>query len=372
MTAPATLPAPATSGERTARTPSRRARVVSRVVLALALAWGAYALAGALLAGRWWLWNGLGLAPPVAHLAVPALLVAVELLAGARRLGVLAATGVALLVGLGQTGVVLPAGAPPVDGSAPDAPTAVVVGWNTFSWDQGHDRQEFFAYLRSLDADVYLLQEHQHATPPDDRPRPVDDLDRVRRELPGYTAVAAGEFLTLSRHPVVDSVALRPDDLPPPRTDWPDYWDVRALRTDVRIGGRTVSLYNTHAPDLLNVNRSPFGRDFYEELHDSASRRTSHFTLLQDDLAANPYPVVLTGDLNVQPGSVDLRWYDGLDDAARAGGTVYPGTFPAAFPLWRLDWMLTGDGVEVLRHEVPGTGAEFSTHRPIRATVRFP
>ncbi|GAA1858468.1 endonuclease/exonuclease/phosphatase family protein [Myceligenerans crystallogenes] len=369
MTAvPAAPSAPAATAESGTR-PSWRPRV-SATVLALAVLWGTYALAGALLAGRWWVWNGLGLAPPIAHVAVPVLLAAVELAAGARRRRVFAATALALAAGLTQTGLVPYQPAP--EPAATAGRDVVVVGWNTFSWEQENDPRGFYDYLRSLDADVYMLQEHQHAAAPDDRPAPLDDLDRVRRELPGYTAVAEGEFLTLSRYPVTASSALAPDDLPPPRTDWPEYWDVRALRTDVRVGDRTLSLYNTHAPDLFNVNRSPFQADFYEELADSASRRTSHLGELRDDLRRNPHPVVLTGDLNVQPGSADLRWYDGLRDAARGGADRYPATFPAGLALWRLDWMFTSDDVGVLDHDVLPDAAAFSTHRPIRATVRLP
>lgn len=83
--------------------PSRR--WPGRLLLTVAVLWALFVAARALLSGRWWAWNGLGLAPPVLHLLFPlALLIPAALIRHGRR----AAVGVvlaALLLGSWQTGL---------------------------------------------------------------------------------------------------------------------------------------------------------------------------------------------------------------------------------------------------------------------------
>lgn len=159
-----------------------------RLLLAVAVLWALFVAARALLSGRWWVWNGLGLAPPVLHLLFPlALLVPAALIRHGRRAAV-GAVLASLLLGSWQTGLhpgALLRGQPAVP---PDA--LKVVSWNTFFWDQDSDTDAFYAYLKSHSADVYLLQEYQHAR--GDEPAPIDDLARLRREFPGFHIATEG------------------------------------------------------------------------------------------------------------------------------------------------------------------------------------
>ncbi|MBW3704761.1 endonuclease, partial [Streptomyces griseus] len=317
-----------------------------RLLLAVAVLWALFVAARALLSGRWWAWNGLGLAPPVLHLVFPlVLLIPAALIRHGRR----AAVGVvllSLLLGSWQTGLhpgALLRGQPAVPAGA-----LKVVSWNTFFWDQDSDTDAFYAYLRSRSADVYLLQEYQNAR--GDEPAPIDDLARIRKEFPGFHIATEGEFLTLSRFPITSARALRPDGLAPPDTSWADYWNVRVLRTDIDVVGRTLSLYNTHLPDLLNVDRNPLTPAYHRSVRQLSERRDRHFEALREDLDGNGHPVVLAGDLNVLPGTGDLRWFDGLRDAADAGDSVYPATFPVSGPaLWRLDWAFVSPRIDLHR-----------------------
>ncbi|MER5883735.1 endonuclease/exonuclease/phosphatase family protein [Streptomyces sp. NPDC001941] len=343
-----------------------------RLLLAVAVLWTLYVAARAGLSGRWWAWNGLGLTPPVAHLLVPlALLVPAALLGRGRRgrrvtVGVVLAS---LVLGSWQTGLYPQA----LLRGARDVPAGAlrVVSWNTFFWDQDNDRDAFYAYLKDRAADVYLLQEYQNAR--GDEPVPVDDLARLRAAFPGYHVATEGEFLTLSRYPIVSTRALRPGGLAPPDTSWADYWNVRVLRTDVDVDGRTLSLYNTHLPDLLNVDRNPLTAAYHRSVRQLAQRRALHFRALREDLDANPHPVVLGGDLNVLPGTGDLRWFDGLRDAAALAGPLHPATFPAGGPaLWRLDWAFVSPGVDLHRQDVDAPPAGLSTHALIDLRLSLP
>ncbi|MGV9316272.1 endonuclease/exonuclease/phosphatase family protein [Streptomyces sp. NPDC003691] len=348
---------------------ARAARAAGTLLFALAALWTLNTVLRTAFSGRWWLWNGIDLAPPVAYLAAPLLLLLPAALLRRFRRSTLLLTVLALLLGAGQSGI--HPGALLRDREPVPAGALRVVTWNTFFWHQDSDPGRFYAYLRRYDADVYLLQEYQNAR--GDRPVPIDDLARIRAEFPGYRAVAEGGFLTLSRHPVTLHRALRPAGLPAPPTDWPDYWDVRALRTDISVGGRTLSLYNTHLPDLLNVDRNPLTPSYYEQVRSHAERRLLHLRALRADLDANDHPVVLGGDLNTLPGSEDLRWFRGLRDTADSGTDLYPATFPAGpAALWRLDWTLASPDVDVHRQSLDDPPAGLSTHRLIDLRLSLP
>ncbi|MFF2534027.1 endonuclease/exonuclease/phosphatase family protein [Streptomyces cyaneofuscatus] len=340
-----------------------------RLLLAVALLWALFVAARAVLSGRWWGWNGIGLAPPVAHLLVPlALLIPAALIRRGRRLavGVVLAS---LLLGSWQTGLhpgALLRGQPSVPADA-----LKVVNWNTFFWDEDSDTDDFYAYLKSHSADVYLLQEYQNRR--GHEPAPIDDLARLRTEFPGYHLATEGEFLTLSRYPITAVRALRPSGLAPPDTSWADYWNIRVLRTDIDVDGRTLSLYNTHLPDLLNVDRNPLTPAYHRSVKQLSDRRDIHFRALREDLDANEHPVVLAGDLNVLPGTGDLRWFDGLRDTAELAGPVHPATFPVRGPaLWRLDWAFVSPSVELHRQSVEDPPAEHSTHKLIDLRLSLP
>ncbi|MEV8450293.1 endonuclease/exonuclease/phosphatase family protein [Streptomyces parvus] len=353
---------PAEREERVRRWPGR-------LLLAVAVLWALFVAARALLSGRWWAWNGLGLAPPVLHLLFPLVVLIPAALVRHRRRAAVGVVLVSLLLGSWQTGLhpgALLRGQPAVP---PDA--LKVVNWNTFFWDQDSDTDAFYTYLKSHSADVYLLQEYQNAR--GDEPAPIDDLARIRREFPGFHIATEGEFLTLSRFPITSVRALRPDGLAPPDTSWADYWNIRVLRTDIDVDGETLSLYNTHLPDLLNVDRNPLTAAYHRSVRQLSDRRDRHFRALRDDLDANENPVVLAGDLNVLPGTGDLRWFDGLRDAADAGDSVYPATFPVSGPaLWRLDWAFVSPRVDLHRQSVQDPPAALSTHRLIELDLSLP
>ncbi|MGX2993052.1 endonuclease/exonuclease/phosphatase family protein [Streptomyces sp. JNUCC 64] len=363
---PPAAPPPAPSRRTRA---ARAARAAALALCVLAALWALNTVLRTAFSGRWWLWNGFDLAPPVAYLAVPLVLLVPAVLLRRLRRPTLLLLALALLLGAGQAGVhpgALLRDQPPVPPGA-----LRVVTWNTFFWHQDGDPDRFYDYLRGYDADVYLLQEYQNAR--GDRPVPIDDLDRIEAAFPGYRIATEGEFLTLSRHPVTLTRALRPDGLPAPDTDWPDYWDVRALRTDISVDGRVLSLYNTHLPDLLNVDRNALTPAYYHAVGSLAHRRLLHLRELRADLDANPHPVVLGGDLNVLPGSEDLRWFEGLRDTADSGTDVYPATFPAGpLAMWRLDWTLASPDVDVHRQSLDDPPADLSTHRLIDLRLSLP
>lgn len=314
------------------------------LVLGAALAWALFVVLHALFSGRFWLWLLPDLLPPVAYLAVPlVMLAAVRLAGGARRwCGALAAG--ALVLGAGDGGLNLAALS---GGGGPVPPGALrVVSWNTEYWDQGERPERFYGYLRSLRADVYLLQEYLSWE--NGGPRPAGDPAVLRREFPGFQVVARGELVTLSRLPVVAAPLVGPGRDLGPFAAWGEVYEAsKVLRTDLRVGGSVLSVYNVHIPAQVKAGDNPFTAGFYARLRDRDSLRRAQFLGLRADLDANRGPLLVAGDFNTTAAMGDLRALPArLSDAAGAAGSLHPASWPAGGPtLWRLDWAFTAGPV---------------------------
>ncbi|WP_410609454.1 endonuclease/exonuclease/phosphatase family protein [Amycolatopsis sp. lyj-109] len=326
----------------------------TRVLVGLAAAWLLFTVAYVLFTGELWVWLLPGLVPPVAFLVCPAL--AAIALAVPRLLRrrvpktafrlVLVLAVAALVAGAGRSGVNVAA----IGGNEGAAPAGapVVVAWNTEYWDQTDDPDRFYAYLHAHTADVYVLQEYVDLVGTDGA-RDADDLARLRAEFPGYHLVARGELLTLSRYPVLAQPRVGPDRGLRDGAPYDEVFEsAKVLRTDLQVGSSVLTVYNVHLPVQVDVTRNPLSRDFYSYVHTRDGLRKAQLAGLAEDVAANPNPLLVAGDFNTSPAMGDLDGLRGtLVDADRASSSLYPRSWPASAPLWRLDWTLTTPGVRV-------------------------
>lgn len=300
--------------------------------------WLVFAALNAVLAGRWWPWLVPSSVPPVLFLLVPA---AAAVAAGVRRVRSVVlwvSIAVGLVLGAPQSDLVLP--------SLRRDPAGDVrlVSWNTAYWEQGEDPKAFYGFIRRQDADVYLLQEYVHwngrAT------APIDRSAEMRAWFPGYQVVAAGELVTLSRLPVLATARIAPE----------------VLRTDIRLDGRPVAVYNVHIPVHVDLADNPLGGGFWSTLRERNGVRQAQLSALRADLRRAGGPRLVAGDFNASSATGDLRWLRrNLRDAAGGG---YPRSWPQDGrmpPLWRLDWCFVGGGLAAGRYEL--RGAPQSDHR---------
>ncbi|NAS20945.1 endonuclease [Herbidospora sp. NEAU-GS84] len=326
------------------RLPSRRERaLVSLAAAALALV-----VARSALSGRTWLWVVPDLViPPLLFVLVPLVLLAAVPLAGRTRRWTAALAAGALALGATQAGVHVGGGGDP----AP--PGAVkVVSWDAYCWNTDDDPDRFLRYLKSWRADVYLLQEHSGCGP--GAPTPIDDADLLRREFPGHHITTLEGLLTISRFPVAARAAV--GETPNP---YAPNWRHAALRTDLRIGGRTVSVYNVHLFDMLYLSASPLSPRFYQAIATLDDARRAQFAALAADIGRNPHPVVASGNFNALPGMGQLRALDGL---TAAQGPLYPATLSfAGLRLWRMDWTFTSPELAVHGYDLHAPDG-LSTH----------
>ncbi|MGQ4514025.1 endonuclease/exonuclease/phosphatase family protein [Streptomyces sp. DW26H14] len=342
-----------------------------RLLITVAAAWLVMVVVHLSFSGRWWGAFPTDLVPPVLYVAVPCLLLLLAPLAVRRRRRWVAATAVlSLVLGLDLSGVNWSAFAG--EHTPPGTPVRVMA-WNTEYWDQGQSSSAFYSYLRSRHADVYLLQEYIYFS--GDEPRPIDKLAELKRAFPGYHIIARGELVTLTRLPVVSSRVLAASPLPPDDTDWHAYWADKVLRTDVRVGGKTVSFYDAHIPTPIGGSRNPASSAFFHQAEEGFNQREPQIDALNADVDRNPHPVLVAGDFNTTPAMGDIDNITGsLTDAIGANRSVDPvswpdrGTLP---PFMRLDWTFTNKRMDVTRYAFEDSEG-LSDHRSqsVTAVVR--
>ncbi|MGZ3102278.1 endonuclease/exonuclease/phosphatase family protein [Streptomyces sp. H72] len=226
------------------------------------------------------------------------------------------------------------------------------------------DRQ--VAALRALDADVIGLQEvdvHWGA-----RSQELDVAGELARRLgmrvsfaPIYSLdpVEAGgprrEYgvAVLSRFPVRSEAnheitRLSTQDENPVPAPAPGFGEVT-----LKVRGVPVQVFVTH----LDYRPDPAVR----EAQVADTRR-----IMARERAALPGArQILLGDFNAEPSAPELQplWADLRDAGPRTGGT-----YPAAAPVKRIDYVAVGEGVRVRGASVPDE-AEASDHRPVVAEV---
>jgi hypothetical protein len=305
-----------------------------------------------LLAGSW-VWVLPDLLPPLLYLLLPLALLAVAAVLRWRGTlqrstwwTVLVALLAVLGLGGGQSGLNLGALS---DAGARAAPSGAVsiVSWDTLHWDTGENPGQFYRFLVGWHVGIYLLQDYAN---------PVDDAGTLRHEFPGYYFASSGDLLTISRFPIVRWTAFETNQEPPPGTANISFlkgWKYTILRTDVLINGKLLSVYNVHFYDTFSLNVVPFSPTFFRNVRALAEARNDQFVRLHADIAANPHPVLVSGNLNTLPGGNDLRLLGSLTDAVRSSDSIYPVTFAFIGPaLWRMDWTFTSRDVDVYQYTI--------------------
>ncbi|MFD0473208.1 endonuclease/exonuclease/phosphatase family protein [Nonomuraea thailandensis] len=163
--------------------------------------------------------------------------------------------------------------------------------------------------------------------------------------------------------------AAGPEEIPGALRDWPEGYTVETLRTDLDVNGTIVSFY------AAQVSQPPLEWRLYDAgSRDAAAgatlRREASFRAIGADVAANPHPVVLAGDLNTSPAMGVRRLLpERLIDRTPALSSLYPATYLAGTAeLWRIDWLYTSADVTVHSYELPGAEG-LSDHRAQRMVV---
>lgn len=335
----------------------------TRLLVGATGAWLAFLALHAALTGRWWLWLVVEATPPMAFVVIPLALLAVTPLARPVRRPLSLVLMIVLVAGGALAGFY-----PRTTDTTPTNATALkIFSWNTDIWHMADEPREFYAYLQRQRADVYLLQEYLYWGT---GPVRINDLKQLREALPGYHMAVEGELITVSRFPIV---ATHQRKLPETDNAW--YWHGnKAQRTDIRVAGRALSLYNVHLQVPFRVEHSPLTGEFYRFLRKQHADRQAQLSALRTDIARNPNPVLVAGDFN-------SPWMDSLvrlDSRVRRhdpdSGVLPARSWPVHdYPLprlWRLDWLFTSSEVKVTEHRLgPSQGLSDHAAQHIRLSL---
>lgn len=292
-------------------------------------------------ASLWW-WQWVSVFPGWAWLLVPALALLIFLLRN-RNFLMIGCFLITLPLAFAQADINISAlwGRSEV---APSEHSVRVFSWNSLAWRQT-DKRAWTDYIKSHDADIYFLQE---VIQPQrwNTPAP-DDLIAA---FPGYRTVPFGEWIIMTRLPVVGVYSTEGQ-----------FW----LRVDVDIQGRRVSLYNVHIPVHIIPHlamRDP-GR-FFETMKGRFELRAEQFTLLEEDLASNTYSKIIAGDFNTTRSMGRMgTLLNQYTDVSSYGNDLFPATWgDYGLILWRIDWALISKELTALSYKLlPDTA--FSDHR---------
>jgi endonuclease/exonuclease/phosphatase (EEP) superfamily protein YafD len=333
----------------------------TRLLVAATAVWTVFLVLQILFTDRWWPWSIFEATPPLTAVVVPLLLlIFVPFARPVRRwlaifLSLLLLSG-GYLAGYGRQLTSAATG-------NPHGTVVKVFSWNTGYWEMGDNRDAFYAFLRRQNADVYLLQEYLHAiitNGPFNTVIRIDDTARLRAEFPGYQMSVDGELLTLSRLPIV---GVHHEHFSSTGDDW--FWKAeKHQRTEIQVGGRTISFYNVHLPVPFRIKGNPLSEIFYRRLKDEETRRISLLGKLRTDLAGNPHPAVVSGDFN-SPWMELSSLGAGTHVHNPPASLLPPRTFPVSnyhLPLlWHLDWLYTSGDLAVPSYHLAG-GKAFSDH----------
>ena len=328
----------------------------SRLLLLLSILWLLFSIIHELVTGKFWFWVLPGLAPPIIFLAVPLFILIIGLGIYQNRLTICALALLSLLISFQSNGLNLRVLY--IDPVEENRGTPIrIVQMNTDYWGQVRtgvltdlrNKDEMLQFLNTLDADIYLLQEHMSRD--GDFAPPVVDLTDVEQVFPEYEVITAGTLLTLTRLPVVSSIVVNEHNeaeiyLPPPPY---------VLRVDVKVGDQILSTYNVHMPIQIIIEQNWFSREFYFEIWRRHHIRRNEYQKLLENVDHNQSPLIIAGDFNTSPTMGDNRSIiNSTQDATDYGNRIYPSTwrFGGQLPLlWRNDWFFLKNGIDVTNFE---------------------
>jgi endonuclease/exonuclease/phosphatase (EEP) superfamily protein YafD len=213
------------------------------------------------------------------------------------------------------------------------------------------------------DADVIVMQDADEFTKPDSVMPPP-----MVAALRGRQIVKRSEYMIASRLPLRNCST---PPMPGKHEAYPQFY----LRCTVQVDGRDIDIVTVHfLSPRSGLNATRHDRlGGLEEWHINLSARVRQSQSLARDLARQPNPVVLAGDLNAPEASPVVRNLldAGLRDAFSSAGSGYGFTHGHSLRPYlsflRIDHILVSPDIGV--REVFAGGSAGSAHRPVIADL---
>ena len=219
------------------------------------------------------------------------------------------------------------------------APTIKAMTYNIRSGSLGMD--EVIATIVAQTPDILILQE---AWPHDARRDPVPI---IQARLKNYQFARHQQLAFFSKLPIQEK---HYHALPSHQ--------VGILEAELNVNGAPLSVFCAHF--AIPLNGAPV--DWPREIPKLARIRQAQWELLNRVANQSGVPVIIAGDFNTPPRGVLYRGLASqFSDAFKNAGHGFGKTFPAGFPLQRIDYFWTSRDVKATRVEVLPSRA--SEHR---------
>nr|WP_262909191.1 endonuclease/exonuclease/phosphatase family protein [Chryseobacterium gleum] len=225
-----------------------------------------------------------------------------------------------------------------------------VVSFNTRAGRIGNEAVG--PYLKSQDADVFLLQEDAG----------------IKYHFDGYQKANPGGGLTiLTKHKIIKQQIIDPQDE-----------DVRipGVLADIEIKGRTYRFIDVYLnpfrfqKDMVKLNGDTDTdeqkiKDVIKRLIPTFKKHQDQVALIREAIENSPYPVILAGDFNSVPNSYEYyHLSDGLEDTFLTAGKGSATSFhDYKFPI-RIDYVFSSKSLKAISYKVDRS-VSISDHYPV-------
>ena len=256
------------------------------------------------------------------------------------------------------------------DGPSEGSNTLKVVTYNVGRFHSGKnlegksDRDSIMRYLAGTDADIVCLQEVWLSE--------RDFAATLSGLMKGYTATY---YLYTGKKGRFGNVIL--SRKAPLRKGHIEFDSSRnlAVWADFKAGGETIRVYDCHlesyaispagiAKALLEKKDREVLEDTGRKMRGSIRKRATQVEQMFREIEESPVGTLVCGDFNDTPLSWTYhKMSHGHRDSFTEAGRGIGGSFPAAFPLTRLDYMFAPESMKAVSYSSPSLG--YSDHRPV-------
>jgi endonuclease/exonuclease/phosphatase (EEP) superfamily protein YafD len=223
-----------------------------------------------------------------------------------------------------------------------------IVTWNVLRAGSGSSATRIAQSLKQQKVDIICLQETRG-------PNEAKFRKALRREFSGWNLTFAGDVMTLSRFPLIQQ---KKHAAPAPSKRF-------VLDTTFRIGEKQLRVLNAHwttSPLLSELKKQwPGG---------SSKMRSVQASQLLKLTQNSTTPFLVAGDFNNPPrGRIYNRLAQQWQDAFAVRGFGLGGTYPARYPLLRIDYIWTSRDIRVLNCQT--VKSHLSDHRALVADIQL-